>query len=350
MITGQRNTKPIAELQIPNAPGIPGLMSRHYRGADDHALMAGLVNAANAADGVPEASSVETMAHYYAELKNLDPYMDVLIAEVNGEPACYSRVFWLDQDAEREGKARIYRSVTFMHPAWRRKGLGRAILTYNENRIGEIAACHPTDVPKFVEITVPDANAGAAVLLKQFNYRATRHFFIMSRELGSEIPGAELPVGLELRPVKAEHYRQIWDAIEEAFFDHWGFSPRNDEDYQRWLRHPEFDPTLWQVAWDGDQVAGAAVNLVSQSENEKLGRRWAWTEPIGVRRPWRRRGLGRALLLASQREMKVRGLLAAALEVDAENPNKALHLYESSGYQIVRRWDLYRKELIGEKC
>ena len=69
-----------------------------------------------------------------------------------------------------------------------------------------------------------------------------------------------------------------------------------------------------------------------------------------MRRPSRRRGLGRALLLASQREMKVRGLLAAALEVDAENPNKALHLYESSGYQIVRRWDLYRKELIGEKC
>lgn len=339
------NAKTVTEIQIPNAPAIPGLVFRHYRGAEDHALMAGLVNVANEADGVPEASSEEAMAHYYAEPKNLNPYKDVLITEVNGQPACYSRVFWLDQDTDRESKARIYRSVTFMHPAWRRKGLGRAILPYNERRIREIASEHPKELTKFFEITVPDANTGAHVLLEQSGYQVRRRFYVMSCDLIGDVPTASMPSGLELRPAKPNHYRKIWDAIEEAFIDHWGFTPRNDKDYEHWLQHPEFDPTLWTVVWDGDQVAGAAINLISQSENERLGRNWAWTEPLGVRRPWRRRGLGRALLLESQREMKARGIQAAALEVDTENTSNALHLYESCGYKAVRRWDLHRKEL-----
>lgn len=348
-------TKHVTEIQIPDSPSIPGLVFRHYRGAEDHALMAGLVNPANEADSVPEASSEETMAHYYAEPKNLDPYKDVLITEVSGKPACYSRVFWLDQTRHAGAPAvgapaagtvaRIYRSVTFMHPAWRRKGLGRAILSYNEKRIREVAAGHPAEVEKFFEVTVPDANVGALVLLKQFGYQVIRHFFIMSCDLSEDVPTASMPSGLELRPAKPQHYREIWNAIEEAFIDHWGFSPRNDEDYRRWLRHPEFDPTLWKVAWAGDQVAGAAINLISQSENKRLGRNWAWTEPIGVRRPWRQRGLGRALLLESQREMKARGMHGAALEVDTENTTNALHLYENCGYKAVRRWDLHRKEL-----
>jgi ribosomal protein S18 acetylase RimI-like enzyme len=154
-----------------------------------------------------------------------------------------------------------------------------------------------------------------------------------------------MPEGIELRRAEPEHYRQIWDAIEEAFVDHWGFTPRNDEDYQRWLEHPEFDPSLWKVAWDSDQVAGAAINVDPQSENHKLGRKWAWTEPLAVRRPWRKRGLGRALLLESQREMKMHGMQVAALDVDAENTSNALHLYQRCGYKTERRWDLHRKEL-----
>ncbi|MCL5429839.1 MAG: hypothetical protein M1347_08610 [Chloroflexi bacterium] len=188
-------TKHIDEIKIPNAPPIPWLTFRHYRGAEDHALMADLVNTANQADGVPEVSSEETMAHYYSDPKNLDPYKDVLITEVNGQPACYSRVFWLDQDANLEGKARIYRSVTFMRPAWRRKGLGRASQAYNERRIREIAAGDPPNQAKYLEVTIPEAQLEAAVLLKQFGYRPTRHFFIMSRDLSGEIPAASMPSG-----------------------------------------------------------------------------------------------------------------------------------------------------------
>jgi mycothiol synthase len=337
--------KQVSEIRIPGAPPIPGLTFRHYRGAADHALMAGLVNAANEGDGVPEASSEGTMAHYYAEPKNLDPFQDVLITEVNGQPACYSRVFWLEEQADGEAKVRIYRSISFMHPAWRRKGLGRAILAYNEARIRQIAASHPKEIKKFLQTIAPDANTGAAVLLKQFGYQVLRRFYVMSCDLSGEIPAANVPAGLEIRLAQPEHYRQIWDAIEEAFIDSWGHEPRNEKDYQKWLKHPEFDPGLWKVAWDGDQVSGASINVAPQGDNEKLGMNWAWTEPLGVRLPWRKRGLGKALLLASQHEMKARGIQAAALEVDTENTSNALRLYESCGYKTVRRWDLHRKEL-----
>ncbi len=184
-----------------------------------------------------------------------------------------------------------------------------------------------------------------AALLQEKGYTLRRHYFVMSRDLAQSIAAPKWPVGLEVRPATREHLRAVWDAIEEAFLDHWGFSPHSEEDYQAWLNLPDLDPSLWVVAWDGQQVAGVAVNFIFRGENETLGRRWAWTEPLCVRRPWRRLGLGRALLEQSMLVMRARGMQCAALEVDTENPNQALHVYQSCGYRSERRWDLYRKEL-----
>lgn len=328
-------------IRMPQAPAIPGLAFRHLRGPQDFALMAELVNAANEADGVPEASSVESMAHYYANPRNLEADRDVLIGEVDGQPVSYSRVYWHD-DADG---LRTYRSGIFMHPTWRNHGIGRAIVAFNEQRIRMIAASHPLHLPKQFEILVPDAQIGAQVLLQEFGYRVVRHFFTMTLPLLAEVPSPELPAGVELRPVETRQLRPIWDAMEEAFVDHWGFLPHDEDDYSRWLARPNTDTSLWKVAWAGDEVAGLALNYVALEEAERIGVLQAWTEPLAVRRPWRRRGLGRALLLASQREMRARGIQAAALEVDTENPNQALHLYESCGYRAERRWDLYRKDL-----
>jgi len=332
-------------IELPNAPDIPGLRVRHYQGAEDHAIMVGLINAAFEADGVPEAVDVEDLAHYYADPKNLDPAKDILIIEANGLPVCYDRVFWMDEADGEQISARIYMSKAFMHPHWRRKGLGSAVMNWNEARLRQIATSHPAELPKLFEVIVPDTQAGAAILLKQFGYVATRHFFLMSRSLDAHLPKLALPPGLEIRPVEPEHMRAIWDAMEEAFLDHWGFMPRNDDDYQKWLKRPNTDVRLWKVAWDGDQVAGLSLNHIYQGERERLGFLQSWTEPICVRKAWRQRGLARVLLVESQREMKKRGVQVTTLEVDAQNPNQALHLYESCGYQIKVRRDLYRKEL-----
>ncbi len=81
--------------------------------------------------------------------------------------------------------------------------------------------------------------------------------------------------------------------------DSWGFVPGTEGDSQRWLASPTFDPSLWKVGWEGDEVAGMVLNFFNQAENQEYGRKRGWTDPICVRIPWRRRGLARALLVQS---------------------------------------------------
>lgn len=157
------------------------------------------------------------------------------------------------------------------------------------------------------------------------------------------IPPATLPPGLEVRPVLPEHLPAIYQADVEAFQDHWGYVPPSEDNYQEWIGHPEFDPSHYQVAWDGDQVAGMVLAYISPSENEIYHRLRGWTEGISVRRPWRRRGLARALLLRSLHDMKASGMQEAALTVDTQNLNSAFRLYEEVGFQRVGGYAFYRK-------
>jgi ribosomal protein S18 acetylase RimI-like enzyme len=165
----------------------------------------------------------------------------------------------------------------------------------------------------------------------------------MLRDLAEPIPAVELPEGLEVRPSTPEHTRAIWEAMDEAFRDHWGYSPGTEQDYERFAYHPSNTPEFWQVAWEGEQVAGMVLNRISAEENEKLGLKWGWTDPICVRRPWRKRGLARALIYKSMEVLKTEGMQQAVLGVDTQNPNGALGLYESCGYRQFEHWTIYVK-------
>jgi ribosomal protein S18 acetylase RimI-like enzyme len=102
---------------------------------------------------------------------------------------------------------------------------------------------------------------------------------------------------------------------------------------------------LWVVAWDGDQVAGSIFNFIDHEYNARTGRKLGYTEYISVRRPWRRRGLARAMLARSMKVLKDAGMTQTALGVDAESLSGALRLYESMGYEVVASGTTYRKQL-----
>jgi ribosomal protein S18 acetylase RimI-like enzyme len=165
----------------------------------------------------------------------------------------------------------------------------------------------------------------------------------MTRDLSNPIPPFELPPSLEIRPARPEHFRAIWEAEREAFQDAWGYSPWPEENYQRFLGFPHYDPALWRVAWDGDRVAGMVLSFVNAEENAALGRSRGYTEDIAVRRPWRRKGVASALLADSLRALQALGLKEAALGVDAESPSRALRLYENLGFRTVIEWTFYRR-------
>jgi GNAT superfamily N-acetyltransferase len=332
-------------IPIPDSPSIAGLRFRHFRGESDFPLMADAIAASAEADHIERATTAEDIAEAYAHLTNCDPYQDMIFAEVEGNVIGYSRAWW---HADEGDGPYLYSFIGFLVPAWRRKGIGTIILRWIENRIREIAKDHPAERPKYFQVFVTQYEAGLAALLEKEGYAPIRITHEMVRPTLEDIPDFPLPVGLEVRPVLPEHYRTIWEASNEAFQDHWGFFPPTEADYQEWLNDKIiFQPHLWQIAWDIDthQVAGQVRTFIDHATNEKYGRKRGYTEFISVRRPWRKRGLARALIAISLRVQKEQGMTESMLGVDSENLSGATRIYEECGFRVVKRNVIYRKPL-----
>jgi mycothiol synthase len=336
--------KPINDtIVIPDAPAITGLTFRGFRGEVDYPAMVAVIEGSKEADCIERADSVQNVARSYKHLINCDPHRDMLLVEVNGKVIGYSRVWW---QQEPSGMRR-YTHFTFLLPDWRGKNVRRAMLRYNERRLREIATGHPMDGSRFFEAWAADTETDWESLLLGEDYEPVRYQFNMVRPNLENIPDLPLPEGLQVRPAQPEHYWAIWRAGKEAFRDEWGYSEAEwaDEHFEEWQKEPTFEPSLWRVAWDGDQVAGTVLSFINEEENEEYDRKRGYTESICVRRPWRRQGLARALIVRSFRVLRDRGMTEAALGVDAENPNGALQLYQSVGFRIAKRHAIYRKVL-----
>ena len=134
----------------------------------------------------------------------------------------------------------------------------------------------------------------------------------------------------------------MYAAHQEAFRDHWEHRDEPLEEWREWLLEaPTFDPSFWFLARDGDEIAGLSLCRVDLSGDRKHG----FCSVLAVRRAWRRRGLGLALLRHSFVEMERRGMTRASLGVDAENLTGAVALYERAGMRVARRNDCWQKKL-----
>lgn len=334
------------QIVVVDAPAVPGLRFRRFRGESDYPHMAAVIEAGAAADHIERADSAEDIAASYAHLGNCDPYRDMIFAEIDGQVAGYARGWWQDN---ADGSL-VYGHVGFLAPAWRRMGIGRAMSRWMEARLREVAAAeqHPPERPKFYQTFSDVSVVGTVALFEAEGYAPVRYFYEMVRPSLDDIPDFPMPDGFELRPVRPEHYRAIWDADVEAFRDHWGFSEPTEEDYKSFVENRTyFQPELWQIAWDTatDEVAGQVKTFIHEAENEKYQRRRGYTEGISVRRPYRRRGLARALIARSLRVQRDRGMTESALGVDSENPTGATRVYEDCGFRAVKRSAQYRKPM-----
>lgn len=332
------------EITLPNAPDVPGLIFRHFRGKSDYPAITTVDNASREVDGMEWVLTVEDTAREYAHLVNSDPARDMIVAEIDGEMVGFSRGVWL---LELSGLYRYWFPLNLV-PAWRGHGIRRAMLRWMEERMRQVAAAHPPDAQKLFSTWAPKKAQSLIALLEDEGYKPARYFNKMVRPLDENLPDYPMPDGLEMRPVLPEHYRLIWEASDEAFRDHWGYSHLAEEDYILWLEDPViFTPELWQIGWDVEknEVAGQVRTFIDDLENEKQGRRRGYTEFISVRRPYRQRGLARALIAESLRVLKARGMTESALTVDTENLSGAVRLYEDCGFRTVDYSISYRKPL-----
>jgi ribosomal protein S18 acetylase RimI-like enzyme len=338
---------PALHAAISAAPRIPGLRLRAPGGPGDYGPMAEVFAAAAAADGLDEIVTAPDIANFIENPIDSDPAFDTVIAEVEGRIIGYA---WTSHKLEASGEngqpaTEIHQHRGYVHPEWRRRGLATAILERFWRRAEARRLSDDPATPRLLQSFLLESETGGHALVRRFGYRPIRYSFIMRRDLSQPIPSVPLPEGLEVRPALPEHRRQIWEAEREAFQDHWGYAPWPEGAYQRFLNFPHYDLSLWRVAWDGDQVAGSVLSYINEEENRLHGRRLGWAEDISVRRPWRRRGLARALISSSLEALKARGMSVASLGVDAENRTGALRLYESLGFVVSSQWTIYRRPL-----
>lgn len=313
------------------------LTTRPYGGRADLPAMAALRNIRMEADGTEDVTTVEGLAQQYEHLQRCDPERDILLVEDADTLVGYARTTW---DDVIEGY-RAYWVVAVAHPAY--PALPDELYEWVEGRARAVASGHPAGEKRLMTWT--DESTTTGELLRRRGYVQQRYGALLVRAHLEDIPKRPLPDGVEVRPVEDSDLRVIWEADIEAFRDHPGFAEQTEADWEAWLDAPNWDPSLWQVAWAGDQVVGQVRSYIDDEENQTFGRLRGWTEDISTLRTWRRKGIAGSLICSSLRLLGERGMKEAALGVDTENPTGAHHLYESLGYVRTRLEAEYAKPL-----
>jgi mycothiol synthase len=285
---------------------------------------AGLVAALLAADELSLGSEVRLAAQDVRDWwMRVDLATDSWLLERDGHAVA---VGWL----EHHGDVAIAASA--VHPEAKGRGLGSLVVDISEDGARAKEA-------RLVRQIAPANDPAARVLFESRGYRDVRHHFEMTVELDEEPPAPELPDGLVIDTFRTEDARAWHATANETFAEEWGFNPLSFEQWWelRSTAH-DFDQSLWFLVRDGGELAAIA--------RCEAGRRGGgFVGMLGVRKPWRRRGLGLALLLHAFREFRARGEERVSLGVDAENPTGAAQLYERAGMHVVTEYVTFERGL-----
>jgi mycothiol synthase len=234
-----------------------------------------------------------------------------------------------------------------VHPKWERRGIGTALVTWAQNRARKAIPRVPENVRVSMLTSTLATHEPTKALFESLHMKPVRHSWRMMIDLTTSPITPEWPQGITLvsynHPQDAE---ALYRVEEEIFEDHWGYVQQSFESgYEKWLHHTtnrsDFDPTLWKLAMDGDEIAGILRCRPQDDEDPEMG----WISSLGVRRTWRGRGLGLALLLHAFSEFQRRGKQRVGLGVDAENLTGATRLYEKAGMHVERQYTTYEFEL-----
>ena len=212
-------------------------------------------------------------------------------------------------------------AIGVVHPEAKGRGIGGHLVEWSEQQLRERGVTRVHQVAFAGDTRAP-------VLFAARGYREVRRFYEMAIELDGPPPAPVLRGGFTIETFNEPSLREFYEALDESFQDHWEhYSTPLEEWWKQKKDAPDFDPTLWFLIRDGAEVAAVVRNEPNRREGGMVA-------AIGVRRPWRGRGLGRALLLHTFGEFHRRGVNRISLGVDAENPTGATKLYESVGMHV----------------
>ena len=235
----------------------------------------------------------------------------------------------------------------FVHPDHRDNGMPEAMLGWAEGRAMQSVDKAPEGAQVELRSGANHEDVFKKELLEEFGMELIRHFFRMEIEFDGPPPVPELPKEITIRPYRPEsEIKAIAVAYQDSFRDHFGYVEEPLEKLLEGVQHmiandPHYDPNFWFVAVEGDEIAGFSLCAPRMTEDPELG----WVNVLGVRRPWRGRGLGLALLQHSFVKLYQNGSKRAGLGVDASSLTGATRLYKKAGMSVTRQMDAYRKIL-----
>ena len=318
-------------------PVLPGYMFRMAERADLKAIHAMLMRIAEV-DHTGFVVPLEDM-HNQFEDPWCDPKKDYLLALTNsGQVAATGRIY-LNPASQREPHANLGLDV---HPEQRGCGLENTILNWMEGRARQKLLDYPADLPRSIRVNSHDTLSDRIALFESHGFSQVRAWHRMRRDLSQPIPATLAPPGLKLSAFRAELGQPLMEAFNETFYDHWGFEPISEQDWQMFfIQSTSFRPDLSFLALDGPddnvQIAAFCLNFVWLENNQREGIAEGIIAELGTRRPWRKRGIATALLCASMHTFKANELCYAGLEVDVESPTGAQHLYKQLGFTVIKR-------------
>jgi mycothiol synthase len=241
----------------------------------------------------------------------------------NGEAAAYGLLYTHGATADLD---------CYVHPAWKGRGLGSWLLDRGIERGRErrLSKAHTWAL-------APDTDARRLFELRGFD--EVRRYFRMQIELEAPPAPAEWPDGFRVDTFAMDDARVFHAVLNEAFEEEWEWVAKP---FERWLEErvnqPSFDPCLCFLVRERDEVVA-----VLRGEPERSGD--GWIGSIGVRKPWRKRGLGLALLRHAFAEFHRRGQPRIGLGVDVQNPTGATRLYERAGMHVLYEAVAFEKAL-----
>ena len=309
---------------------IPSGYSVRSPRVDDACAVAALIAACQVADGAPPETNTEEVL---SDWQGLD-----LATEAVGVVAPDGSVVGsADVLNCRHVRVSVY---GYAHPDHRGRGIGGYLVAWGEDWVRDHMHLAPRDARVVVEQYIRSSNASARALMDRRGYSPARGIYWMSIEMDEPPPAPEWPQGIAVRTfLPGRDERAVFKAGEESFSDTWSRPPSTLDRWMAPTRAEGFDPTLWLLAEDEGQ--GEVVGLCLCQSTSGRGN----VATLGVRRQWRGRGVGLALLRHALGEFYGRGVREMGLSVDSESPTGAPRLYTRAGMRVVKDYVLYRKEL-----
>ncbi|WP_088893530.1 GNAT family N-acetyltransferase [Leptolyngbya ohadii] len=316
------------------------LTARSYAGQIDLQSITDLINQCEAADREEEFYSVEEVEQELTS-PGFDPAKDMRLWETDGKLLALGELWISDAD---DPNLTAFLCI-FVRPDRRYQGLEQETIAWAEARLRQVGQMRQQQ--PVLQCSSVDWQHQTIEILEKSGFAIERRFYTMRRLLTEPIPAPSFPEGFRLINGRdGLDNAALVELYNQTFIDHWNFHPMTIEDLQHMMAEPNYRPDEFLVVAAPDGTYAGYCYCASQSEaNKHLPQPIGWVHGLRTRRGFRRMGLGRALLLAGLHRLRSTGMELAHLGVDLDNPNQALALYESVGFQPLRTRLIYSKAI-----